>query len=334
MIKRCFASGMLSVLMIVGLSIGANGCGPDKSDRTAKPDPGFAEAAAAVESPATRIEDAEHIENLLKLSDSIYSGGQPVGEEAFAELAARGVKVMVSVDGARPNLELAEKYGMRYIHIPIGYDGIDENAQLQLVKTMQVCDEPMFIHCHHGKHRGPSAAAVCMQGAPVGAWTNEQATAFLEQAGTSHDYAGLYRDVGAFSKPDDRALATVSDQLPEHVAVSDLVEAMANIDRHWDYLKALHRNDFRGLSDHPDVVPAQEALIIAEGLRELVRQDDTKQMGDEYVEMMKASEAAAWAAHEALKHYDSADETTFDAAKSAYNILVDSCKACHKKHRN
>ena len=61
------------------------------------------------------------IENIHPLTPQLISGGQPKGDVAFSKLAEMGVKTIVSVDGAKPDLELAKKHGLRYVHIPIGY---------------------------------------------------------------------------------------------------------------------------------------------------------------------------------------------------------------------
>ncbi|GIW97707.1 MAG: hypothetical protein KatS3mg111_1040 [Pirellulaceae bacterium] len=140
-----------------------------------------------------------HLHNLLRVSRLIYCGGEPTGEAAFADLARLGIKTVVSVDGARPNLELAKKYGLRYVHIPIGYDGISEAAGLALASLVRHADGPYYIHCHHGQHRGPAAAAVACVAAGVA--SGAEAVAILEQAGTSKSYHGLWRDVVHYASP-------------------------------------------------------------------------------------------------------------------------------------
>ena len=103
------------------------------------------------------------LENLHQLSPTLYSGGEPHGDVAFSKLAELGVRTVVSVDGARPDVAAAKKHGLRYIHIPIGYDGVDPEAQAALTRVVREIEGPVFLHCHHGKHRGPAAAAVmCM----------------------------------------------------------------------------------------------------------------------------------------------------------------------------
>src|SRR5438046_379302 len=65
------------------------------------------------------------IENAFRVTDRMISGSQPEGDAAFAALAKAGVKTIISVDGSKPDVATAKKYGLRYIHLPIGYDGIN-----------------------------------------------------------------------------------------------------------------------------------------------------------------------------------------------------------------
>jgi hypothetical protein len=65
------------------------------------------------------------IENLFRLSAGLYSGGQPEGEAGFSDLKRLGIATIISVDGARPDVDRARSIGMRYVHLPFGYDGDD-----------------------------------------------------------------------------------------------------------------------------------------------------------------------------------------------------------------
>src|SRR5438105_2772908 len=72
--------------------------------------------ALAAEPPVdapTKV-DADGVPNLIRLDDRIYQGGMPQGDAGFASLEKLGVKTVISVDGARPDLEDAHKHGMRY----------------------------------------------------------------------------------------------------------------------------------------------------------------------------------------------------------------------------
>jgi protein tyrosine phosphatase (PTP) superfamily phosphohydrolase (DUF442 family) len=140
---------------------------------------------------------SNHLHNLFRVTTNIFSGDSPVSDAAFLELAKLGVKTIISVDGSKPDVDSARKHGLRYIHLPFGYDGIPTNRIAELVKAGQSANGPIYVHCHHGLHRGPAAVAILCQ-ASMG-WSTNQALAWLKQAGTASDYTGLYRAVEDFS---------------------------------------------------------------------------------------------------------------------------------------
>lgn len=267
-------------------------------------------------------EDYPALHNLFQITDGLYSGGEPHNEASFAQMADLGIKTVVSVDGATPNLELAEKYGLRYIHIPIGYDGIDEDAGKSFARLAAEAERPLYVHCHHGRHRGPAAAAaVCIASGDA---TPAQAIEILEKAGTSENYAGLWRDVAAYAAPGK------DEELPELVSVAridSLVAAMAKLDRAYDHLKLCEDAGWKTPEDHPDLVPAQEALLVREGFHESGRNLGTD-YDDRFAAWLGASEKIASELEEALK------ANNLDVAADRFVVLKNSCAQCHKAYRN
>jgi len=282
-----------------------------------------AEAVAQPTPPTGKPKlDPPGLHNLMKVTDRMYSGSEPHGEEGMASLQKLGVKTVVSVDGARPGVELARRYGIRYVHIPIGYDGIPEEAGLSLARLMREAEAPFYIHCHHGKHRGPAAVAVACIAS--GDMTSSEARQILVRAGTSKDYAGLWRDVAAYTPPPADA------QLPQLVEVAEVgsfAAAMAQIDRAYDNLKLCREVKWTVPPDHPDLVPAQEALLLQEGLHEAARN-----LEDEYDEQFKTwlseAEKLAIGLRAALQEGD----VTATYERSA--LIEKSCKQCHTQYRD
>ncbi|HJQ79740.1 MAG TPA: hypothetical protein VJ828_07280, partial [Lacipirellulaceae bacterium] len=225
-------------------------------------------SGAAPGNDSTKKPNAEPagLHNLINVTSRLYSGSEPHGEEGIASLQMLGVKTIVSVDGAKPKVELARKYGLRYVHVPIGYDGIHEEAGQMLARLVREAEGPIYLHCHHGKHRGPAAAAVaCIAG---GDMSTDEAIEFLVRAGTSKDYAGLWRDVKAYTRPPANA------KLPELVEVAEVgsfAAAMSQVDRAFDSVKLSRDAKWTVPAEHPDIVPAQEALLLQEGLHEAAR---------------------------------------------------------------
>ncbi|MDA7627287.1 hypothetical protein N8843_01490, partial [Verrucomicrobia bacterium] len=90
-------------------------------------------------------------------------------------------------------LQLARIFGMNYVHIPIGYDGVNEDQSRSLVRVAREAKRPIYVHCHHGRHRGPTAAAlICLE---EGAVTVNRALSLMNKSGTSKDYAGLWESM-------------------------------------------------------------------------------------------------------------------------------------------
>lgn len=268
------------------------------------------------------------VHNFFRAATNIYSGSQPEGDATFAALAKLGVKTIVSVDGAKPDVTGAARHGLRYIHLPVGYDGIPTNRIAELARVVATAEGPFYVHCHHGKHRGPTAVAVMCLAA--GQWQTNQAEAFLQQAGTSPDYPGLYRAVREFSPPAPDVLAAVSTNFPAVARTSSLVDAMVALDEHLERLRAVERAGWRSPPTHPDVQPAHEAMLLWEQLRETVRLEDTAGRPADYRDLLAGNERAADELRQALR----ADPVDPARAGTALKAVSRACLDCHKRYRN
>lgn len=260
-------------LLVLNLLAGGVWCVPAAQDQAAGSAGGASPAFSAAAGPnaltppqGVRRLPSPAIENLYQLGEGLYSGGEPRWEAAFAELAALGVKTLVSVDGAAPDVETARRHGLRYVHLPLGYQGYPEAACLRLARAATELPGPMFVHCHHGKHRGPAAAAI--MAITRWGWSPAQAEQWLQTAGTSTNYAGLYATVRRWRPPAPETLARVPGDFPEAARTPDLVQAMVDADRAWEHLQAIAAAGYRPPPDQPDLAPAREAARLAERLAE------------------------------------------------------------------
>ena len=292
-----------------------------------------ADTGSAPMAPKVGRLQAPGIENLFRATDRIYSGSQPEGDEAFAALRKLGVKTILSVDGTRPDVERAAKFQLRYVHLPHGYDGIPTETAARLVKAARTLEGPIFVHCHHGKHRGPAAVGVICQA--TAGWTPDQAVAWMRRAGTSPDYAGLYRANADFRVPTAEALARVPDAFPSRAEVSGLVDAMVAIDHRWDHLKAVRKAGWRAPPGQPDLIPATEALLLREAYRELQRDARAQAKGDTFLGLLRKAESDAKDLHALLdSRATPLDEAAFRQADALSKAAGEACAGCHKKFRN
>lgn len=277
--------------------------------------------------------DLPGIENAYRVGPRLYSGGEPQGEGSFRALQALGIKTVVTVDGAMPDLETAHRYGLKYVHLPVGYDGIPRAQALRIIKAVRDLPGPVFVHCHHGKHRGPTAVAVC--GIGFEGWSAERAVAWLKQAGTAPAYSGLYRTARDFTRPTAQELERAGNSFPEKAEIPAFVETMVRIDRHWDRLKALQRNDFKTPASHPDLDPPHETLQLAELFREASRSAEARQRGDGLTRRLAEAATQANALRRALLRLsDPRGGGSLNAAGTAFQALNKMCAACHAEHRD
>jgi hypothetical protein len=295
----------------------ASGCSKPAETPEAPPSAARAEALAP-----QKLADPSGIHNLVQASPRVYSGSEPHGEEGFASLARLGVRTVVSVDGDRPDVEAAREHGLRYVHIPIGYDGVPKKAGEALARVVRETGGPIYIHCHHGQHRGPAAAAVACIAA--GHATPDQAATVLTLAGTGKNYPGLWRDVAGYAPPSQDAALP---ELAEVAEVESFAAAMAKIDRNFDNLKLCQDAGWSVPKDHPDLVPRQEALILKEGLRESLRNLVTNRPA-EFRAWLGQAAAASELLEQALQRND------IQSASELLIQLEQSCKQCHAKYRN
>lgn len=281
----------------------------------------------------SRLGDVAGLRNVFLLGPGIFSGSSPITDEDFAALRRLGVKNIVSVDGVRPAVDLARKHGMLYVHLPHGYDGIKPELRLKLAKAAQILEPPIYVHCHHGKHRGPAAAAVmCMSSQ---GWNASRAKAFLEMAGTATNYAGLYEAVRTFAPPSERELGDTPSDFVEVAEVGGLVEAMVRVDAQWEKLKAARAAGYGTPADHPDIKPANEAAILRELYREARRLREVEEAGDALREKLKAAEEGAKEAERLLGVLAARPTPDLRAELDrVFDGVGRACSSCHKEHRD
>ncbi|HEY3855751.1 MAG TPA: hypothetical protein VGO67_15290 [Verrucomicrobiae bacterium] len=272
---------------------------------------------------------APGIENFYRLSERFYSGSSPEGDAAFAELKRLGVKTIITVDGTKPDVEAAQRFGLRYVHLPIGYDGVPYKQALRLVKAAKTLPGPIYVHCHHGMHRGPaSAAVICMA---LEDWTPEQADSWLHVAGTSSNYAGLYRSVERFHPPTAEVLANVSADFPSRSPVSPLADVMIEIDGRLDNIKLIKKAGYLAPVGHPDLDPSQEALLLDELFKELLRSPVLEKRTADFKAKLAEAASASGKLQSSLSAKGSVNTLQID---NVFTRLSDDCTACHKKYRN
>jgi hypothetical protein len=305
-------------VLVVGLALGCqNGTPPPPAD-----------GGTALAVPETGPTDLPGLHNVLRLSDTLFSGSSPDGEEGFRSLRRLAVRTVISVDGARPGVEAARKFGLRYVHLPVGYDGIPRDRALQLARAVRDLPGPAYVHCHHGKHRGP-AAAVAVQLCLDERCSVEQAETLLKRAGTDPRYTGLIGLPRSLARPRAAELDRAAADFPEVATVSDLARLMVAIDTRFENFKLIRKADWRKPPDHPDLDPPHEALQLAEQYREAARLPLPGRPDE-----LRLLLGAAAGRVEELERLLRPVRGTGPAVEAVFQQVQSACGACHVRHRD
>jgi len=263
--------------------------------------------------------------NLHPLSDTLYSGGTPDGRAGYDTLASLGIKGLISVDALAPDQHLADEYTIRAIHIPVAYSGITNEQSLQLALAIAALPRPIYVHCHHGKQRGP--AALCVGAIGTGELTHQQADAFLTLAGTSLKYTGLFRAVDD-AHPLDQAELHADIALPSVAPLRPFTKTMGTIDRLNEQLWILADHNFAPLDDRPDL----DALTLAGQIHNLFRSLEADALVEDngvvFLELLLDARDLASTLETQI------DEGDFRSAGITMRALTDSCTTCHERFRD
>jgi protein tyrosine phosphatase (PTP) superfamily phosphohydrolase (DUF442 family) len=288
-----------------------------------------ARAGAPVAPPPPDAEAAATLpglHNVVTYAHDAICGGVPEGEEGLRTLAAMGVRTIVSVDGAAPDVAMAERLGMRYVHLPISYDTVPAARQQQLAQALASLPGPLYMHCHHGKHR--SAAALGTAVVLAGKLTPDQAQARMQVSGTAKDYRGLWQAVRDAKPIPASALQADPASFPSLSQVSGLVATMAEIDLVFDLVKQAQKAGWKAPQDHPDLVATKETKRLALLFADLADDADSQALPADYQSRLQHSIECSAALDGAVRAGEAG------RADQLLEQLGKSCKQCHQDHRD
>lgn len=100
---------------------------------------------------------------IRQISDSLGTGPTLTDPNAYNELAAQGYRSILSVDGRPCDVKAAQAAGLTVAHVPVGYDAFDEDELAHLARAWADLPHPLYVHCHHGRLRGPAVAALFLR---------------------------------------------------------------------------------------------------------------------------------------------------------------------------
>jgi protein tyrosine phosphatase (PTP) superfamily phosphohydrolase (DUF442 family) len=288
--------------------------------------------AALVRLPERSPLVAPGLVNVFRLSENVISGSEPTGPGAFEQLARWGVRTVISVDGKTPDARAARAVGIETVHLPIRYSGLSDDQVLSLAKTFREARPPFYVHCFHGRHRGPAAAAVgrlVLDGA-----SREQVVAEMRQwCGTSEKYEGLYRDLLRSPIPTASQTAAFAYDFPEACRPEGLRGAMSEMARVFDALELLAASGWEADREHPDLDARSEARHLVELFEACERSQAAVDRQGLAVRLSVSLEGAR-DLEALLVELENGQAAAPEAAEEAFEALARDCASCHRAHRN
>ena len=277
------------------------------------------------------VGDTPGLHNVFRITDKLLSGSVPEGDTGFQTLQKLGVKTIITVDGAKPEVERAKKFGMRYVHLPIGYDGVSVEQGLRLAKAVRDLPGIIYMHCHHGKHRSPAAAVVvklCLDEK----CTVQTAVELMKRAGTDPKYLGLYAAPQQLRRPTNDELDKLQVTYPETASTGNLVQRMVEIDECWDHLKLIQKAGWVTPKEHADLDPSHEAVVLWEHYVELGRLPEVAKRPTLFKELLNETADDAKQLESALRRNDNGKQHI--QAEKSFKALQTSCNRCHALFRD
>ena len=289
--------------------------------------------AMTIELPPVEPIELPGLHNLFHLSENIVSGSEPHGDEALVELAAMGIRTVVSVDGKAPDVATAEALGMRYVHVPIQYSDISTDEMLKLAKTFRELDGPFYVHCFHGKHRGPAGAMV---GRLVldGVERDEAIAEMRQYCGTSKKYEGLYRVIAAGSVPSAAETAAFDYGFDAIEKAEGVVGSMVILSRAHDNNVVMQESGWKTDPTHPDLDPINEATQLVQGYAMGQDLHEVRTAADDYRSWWDEGLAESQLLLAAVRAVAAGDADAAARADLHFDAVRQSCKDCHGEYRN
>ncbi len=270
----------------------------------------------------------ESLPNAYRVDERIISGGLPDGAAGFEALKSLGVRTVISVDGMKPDAETAREFGLCYVHLPHGYDGISQTRVLELAKAITDLPGPIYIHCHHGKHRSPAAAAAaCIT---TGRMSHDDGQRFLTAAGTGLEYRGLYQTAQTAKPASDEQLRSLEVEFKESVPIPLMAAMMVQLEHTFDSLKSVEAAGWTAPKSHPDLSATHEALMLREHFAEMLRTPDVADRSSDFRDILRHS----------FDESTQLESMSRDPSKNVSQLsetmtrIQADCKSCHRAHRD
>ena len=270
----------------------------------------------------------EGLSQVVYFQKDIISGAKPEGSDGFVSLKLLNVHTIICVDGVVPDVKTAKLNGIKTVHLPLKYVAPSDEQIFDLA-TVVVRGRKhgnVYIHCHQGKHR--SAAAAAIVSIALGNLTLEEATERMLVSETSHAYEGLWNAVEQTKGIDVSVLLSNGKVYPSAIAPEGMTNLMIALDEVFDNLQGIQHAHWQSPKEHPDLVGASEAGVIADIFRTIQLNKETNDFSTDFeTQVVNAIHQASGLEEALLQNLPEIELNAY------WQRVEQSCIDCHAKFR-
>lgn len=268
------------------------------------------------------------LSQVVAFHKQIISGAKPKGRAGFESLMKMDVDTIVCVDGVAPDVKTAKECGIKTVHIPLKYDSPSASQIFDLTTVVARGRDRgnVYIHCHQGKHRSATVAAIVS--IALGSLTLDEAKARMHVSQTSEEYKGLWEAVEQTEVINVFDLLLNEKVYPSIVQPEGITSQMIAIDGAMDNLLRLQDANWNAPTDHPDLVGVAEAGKIADIFRAIQLSEDAKQYATDFEILLVNALQQANGIEEAL-----IQQVPTEELNTYMKRVEQSCINCHSSFR-
>lgn len=319
-----------SAVLVIALAAGPRSAAdPGTQDSPTKNKPAENEPAerGPAKAAATKSVQLGQLD-AIRVADDLFCGPQPRTAQDFAALKAQGIQTVIGLDGVVPNAQLARQAGLKYVHLPVGFNQAEQQVPA-LLATLKSAKGPCYLHCRYGRPRTPAMVAMVAQ-VRYG-WNQAQASEWAKQAGVGESYQGLAASLASFRPP--AADAVRQAKVPSGPAkTTPLVHTMAALLDDWEPIRKAAAAEFKDYSPEQLNRLAVHAVGVEKHLRGLTGDAIVSDWGQDFADEMAEAAAAAQALAAACRA--AAASGNVEPLPQAMKAAGSRCGACHTTYRN
>jgi len=169
--------------------------------------------AVAIAQGASGSGSSIQISNFGRVDERYYRGAQPSGRD-YKDLASMGIKTVIDLqaDGEANEAGQVRNAGMKFYRIPMSdHSQPSDGAVRQFLQLVNdPANQPVFVHCHGGRHRTGAMTAVYRM--TNYGWSANQAYGEMQRYDFNHGFGhGALKDFVYSYRPQLAQSRTATD---------------------------------------------------------------------------------------------------------------------------